>query len=60
MDCKKCNGRIVLWAFSEFDCELCGKQMQCSFTPPNKICDVCAEENDFCEFCGEDLDYEKE
>lgn len=53
--CKKCQGKIVMQAFSEGICEVCDEHHICSHTPPNRVCNNCAEDFNLCESCGKNL-----
>lgn len=53
--CKKCEGRIVMHAFSNSECQKCSKKICSSTTPPNKICLECSKNLGKCEFCGGDI-----
>ena len=55
MLCKKCEHRVVLPAFSNGVCQICGKPIICCNTPADVICTDCAEKENRCEHCGEKL-----
>ena len=42
-------------AFSEGICEVCDEHHICSHTPPNRVCNNCAEDFNLCESCGKNL-----
>jgi len=50
-ECEKCSGRIVLHAFSEGTCEMCGTDIQYHNTPCPTICMECAKNNNICRIC---------
>lgn len=53
--CKKCQGKIVLHAFSEGICEVCSDDIYCSHTPADLVCHNCAEDFNLCESCGKQI-----
>lgn len=55
MKCKKCDDRVVLWAFSEGQCEICDIKVVTSHIPCHKVCNSCAEKHNLCEQCGESI-----
>ena len=56
MDCKKCEKRIVLHAFSEGFCKICDAHVSTSSIPCNIICNHCCETHNLCEHCGKTLE----
>ena len=55
MECLKHKDMVVLWGFSEGDCEKCGERVHTHYTPCKRICPKCSEEHDLCEVCGEKI-----
>lgn len=51
-DCKKCNGMVVLNAFSESQCKNCGCVLITPHIPSYKYCKDCAEKLNVCQQCG--------
>lgn len=56
MLCKKCEHRVVMPAFSDGICDVCGKPIVSPNTPADNICAECAEELNLCQHCGEPLE----
>lgn len=52
MVCEPCKKRIVLWGFSNGECEICKFPIQTHHTPGYKLCDKCGEDNNLCVFCA--------
>lgn len=50
--CKRCQGRIVMSAFSEGTCTKCGAKIVSPNTPPPKLCIKCAIKLRRCSHCG--------
>lgn len=46
---------IIMNAFIESKCEICGKNFLSPHRPGYKICYECAEENNLCLQCGKKL-----
>ena len=53
--CKKCEGKVVMHAFSEGNCTVCNKEVQTSHTPCDIVCRECSLDKDVCMSCGEFL-----
>lgn len=53
MKCNKHDKMVVLHAFSNGDCIICGKEIIIEHIPCNKVCPECSEEQGLCEICGE-------
>ena len=43
---------VVLHAFSEGECEMCGEKISTPHIPCDKVCNECSEKFNFCEVCG--------
>ena len=56
MDCGKHKNMIVMHAFSKGECELCGKEIQTSHIPCDKVCKECSEEHKVCQVCGDKIE----
>jgi hypothetical protein len=56
MTCENCKNKVVLWAFSDYQCHICGTEGSSGHTPPQKVCMECAVKNKLCIECGEPLD----
>ena len=41
-ECRKCKNRIVLHAFSDGFCQVCGRHITCADTPADVLCGYCA------------------
>lgn len=54
--CEKCKRRVVMPAFSEGRCFICGKTLFCENTPPDVVCADCAKVFNACIHCGEPLE----
>ena len=57
----KCNykhdGMMVLHAFSDGPCEVCGKDITTPHIPCDKVCESCSEEHKLCTICGDDIKF---
>lgn len=53
--CKKCQRKVVMDAFSEGICEVCGDDITCAHSPSDKVCYNCASDFDLCKSCGKTL-----
>lgn len=58
--CKKCyweeKGMFSGQGFTDFTCQLCGKQDTWANTNTPKFCHECSKKLDMCQRCGGDLD----
>lgn len=54
--CKKCEGIIVMHAFSTSNCENCGVEVSTPHQPSYKLCSNCAGD-DKCVQCGGKIQY---
>ena len=52
LDCKKCNGMLVMNAFSYSKCENCGRDVVTPHMPSYKYCEDCADKLNACQQCG--------
>lgn len=50
--CTKCEGKIVLHAFSEGECIICNKIISTGHIPCDKVCDECSIKLNKCKSCG--------
>jgi hypothetical protein len=55
MECDKHENMVVLHAFSDGECENCGKEITTSHIPCDKICETCSEKYKLCVICGEEI-----
>lgn len=55
MECKKCQSKIVLHAFSNGKCEICKTEVVTVNTPCDKLCEKCSNEHKKCKSCGLDI-----
>ena len=58
--CSKCRGKVVMHAFCEGTCKICGQMFWSTQTPPDKVCHHCLEEakqkgKTLCRSCGEEI-----
>jgi len=54
--CKKCEGIVVMHAFSTSNCENCGVEISSPHIPSYTLCDNCAGDNK-CVQCGGKIQY---
>ena len=54
--CNKCKGRLVMHGFSKSLCTVCNTEMNCSHTPPDKVCIKCSRDNNLCSSCGKKME----
>ena len=52
LDCKNCNGMLVMNAFSYSKCENCGCDVVTPHMPSYKYCEDCADKLNACQQCG--------
>lgn len=53
MVCEVCKkGKIVLWAFSNGECEVCKEEVWTSHIPCDRLCEECSEKEKRCKECG--------
>jgi len=57
-ECRKCKNRIVLHAFSDGFCQVCGRHITCADTPADVLCGYCATMSNRCVHCGAALEPE--
>lgn len=56
MVCEKCKeGKMVLHAFSNGDCEKCACNIVTSHIPCDRLCDKCSEQYNSCKECGSEI-----
>lgn len=56
MNCNKCKeGKIVLHAFSEGECDSCGKEVITAHIPCDRLCEECSTDLKRCKECGDSL-----
>lgn len=55
MVCNKCKEMIVMHAFSESNCIICGEEITTAHIPSYKACKECSEELNLCQKCGKEL-----
>jgi len=56
MKCDKhSQGMIVLHAFSDGECEVCGQEVVTAHIPCDEVCERCSEDNNLCQVCGEKI-----
>lgn len=55
MRCKNCEHIIVMHAFSEGKCDICGGRVVTGHIPCYRICKGCSEKNSKCEQCGKKI-----
>lgn len=60
MICKKCEHIVVLHAFSEGKCKICGERIVTGHIPCYEVCKECSEKLNLCEQCGKEIVDEKE
>lgn len=53
--CDNCKGMIVMDAFSDSNCQKCGKEIVTPHIPSYKYCEDCASELGVCEQCGSNI-----
>lgn len=53
--CEHCKRIVVLNAFTETVCELCGENIVTSHIPGHKVCNACSVKNSVCMQCGKEL-----
>lgn len=58
--CDKCSRRIVLDAFSEGLCGVCGHHIISSSMPCDILCFACAKKYNRCSHCGKELNENEE
>lgn len=56
MHCHHCRHRIVMPAFSKGICQSCGKELVCTNTPPDVLCQECADSEKRCQHCGRQVE----
>lgn len=54
--CDKCSHRVVMCAFEEGYCKMCGKYIMSANTPCDALCYGCAIIYNRCIHCGKVLD----
>lgn len=59
MICKDCKHIIVLNAFSEGKCKICGERIVTPHIPCYKVCKQCSEKLNLCKQCGKEIVDEK-
>lgn len=55
MICNECKGMIVMHAFSESNCIICGGEITTAHIPSYKVCEECSKELTLCKQCGKEL-----
>lgn len=55
MICKDCEHIIVLHAFSEGKCKICGERIVTGHIPCYEVCKECSEKLNLCEQCGKEI-----
>lgn len=57
MKCNKHKGGswMVMHAFSQGPCKVCGEEVVTAHTPCDEVCKKCSEENELCTVCGADV-----
>lgn len=50
--CKKCEGRMVMHAFSDGRCLYCDTGISSSSTPCDIVCFDCSSEKEICMYCA--------
>lgn len=54
--CDNCKNKIVMHAFSNGTCEVCGDDIFCSHTPSDLVCNNCGVDFNLCESCGNKIE----
>lgn len=57
MKCNKCKRILVLHAFSQGKCKICGCNITTPHIPSYEVCEKCSKEKNLCEQCGEEIDH---
>jgi hypothetical protein len=57
-ECKKCfyDCQLGLSAITLSKCDICGTEIVNSSTNIDKVCNKCAEKNNLCRHCGNEMD----
>lgn len=55
MICKNCKHIIVLHAFSEGKCKICGERIVTGHIPCYEVCKDCSKKLNLCEQCGKEI-----
>lgn len=50
--CKKCEGKVVMHAFSEGPCRVCNSEISTPHIPCDVVCEGCSEVLNVCMSCG--------
>ena len=58
-DCGGHKDMIVMHAFSQGTCEICGQQIITGHIPCDKVCDHCSDTKGLCRVCGKPVKKKK-
>lgn len=59
--CKEHQNMVRFNAIGVSECKQCGKEFMTANSPPNNsVCSDCSEKYNLCEFCGEEIEDDKD